>query len=607
MGVLLHWTFQASFAGPASAAEEIARRGIRPLLDALEYWPELRVGLSINGALLERLDVKAIGPLARFAAEGRVGVLLEPYAPPAPRWRESDSLDLQLAIPAALWSELGVKTFAGVYFPEPVLNARTESIGPLLLTPAAAVGTGPGTYTLPSSRLLTVCAEADANLGAGMRLPIRDFDGKCLLIRVGPGALFPEEHSPLQRRNTLVDGLKDARAEPGLLLSPAEFAAGAVSGGSPPEISPAEQNIPAALRILAERVDRLADAVAPLPERIKTMPKEIHNREHLLAAQKAFLAARSSELWNLRAGILPSRRAIVEHVVRAQVEIDTLMKPETDPTIGWVDYELRDFDGDGIDDVIADTQLLRLAFSAGTAGGLASFEYKARKADLTGAYHPDGNCESFVDGLLEIAADKIKPADLPGISARITPAQGDRAETLVTKHTKDLFGLRLLRSSGKQRWVKHYTLRAGIGAHLSNSTTGFSCEYWIEGDVPAPSASAVTRFVFLLPSATDSGASLRPLASAGGESQKVFPLAEPLVLKHGDVEGGLYGGRLIDGIENFVMDIRSAKPLSALGCYPLRYREREVECFGGFVLLFFVDAKRIYQDDKANTIFLSIR
>ena len=114
---------------------------------------------------------------------------------------------------------------------------------------------------------------------------------------------------------------------------------------------------------------------------------------------------------------------------------------------------------------------------------------------------------------------------------------------------------------------------------------------------------AVSRFVFMLPSGTQNGVSLRPLSSAGGEGKTALKLDDPLLLQTKDVEGGLYGGRLIDGIDNFVMDIRSAKPLSALGCFPLVSESS----FGGFVMLFFLDARRIFQDDKANTIFLSIR
>ena len=117
----------------------------------------------------------------------------------------------------------------------------------------------------------------------------------------------------------------------------------------------------------------------------------------------------------------------------------------------------------------------------------------------------------------------------------------------------------------------------------------------------------VNRFVFMLPSATLGGASLRPLSSAGGEGPKVFPLETALLLENKDVEGGLCGGRLIDGIENFVMDIRSAKPLNALGCFPLTYQHQGTAAFGGIVLLFFLEARRVFQDDKANTIFLSIR
>ena len=113
----------------------------------------------------------------------------------------------------------------------------------------------------------------------------------------------------------------------------------------------------------------------------------------------------------------------------------------------------------------------------------------------------------------------------------------------------------------------------------------------------------------MLPSGDKRVLSVRPLLSAAGTHDKALSCDEDLIVRPSDAPGGLHGLRLIDGLDNLVMDLRSAKPVSAIAVLSIAGAPQVDGSpgYSGTTVLFFYEARRFFRDDRANTLFLSIK
>lgn len=627
MAILFHLHLRTALSETTEDCLELIRRGLEPLLGVLEYSEALRVSLSASGPLLSRLAEGDLASLRRRVGE-RLEVLSSPLVDPLRGELGRDQLEAS----AAAWARLGVTVANGWYLPRGCERALLESGSPrTALIPARLfpdvradipyrLGDGSSVLLVRTER-----AELAARMTERRPFTLRSGDTAsgivATVVELTPQDLLPSSLSAIERRNALLELMKDLRGDfAALTILPTSLELTGESGSGPellariaPEAAPRSSS-PQQQRAHYRSVE-LFEALAPLPELIRTRANEAANRERVSNAESAARTLRSGELWEAGAFSRHAlRRAFATATVTAQVEIDSVIHPEVDPTHGWIEHVKRDFDQDGEEELIVDSQLKRLYFKPGAGGALIRFEYKPRKLDLCGAVGGDGRELSFVEGLLEIPDVQLVRENMERLAAQLTPLPGDVAELLVTKQTRDLFGLRVVRALGSRgleargsyaaSLTKHYTVRAGIGAHLNNATTGFSFEYWLEAqNAPPDNLRLASRLVFSPGSGSADSVSLRPLSAFGGAADRAFALKDLPFLKSSDVEGGLYGVRLIDGIENFVMDLRSAKPLTALGVTSIA---DPAGTLSGVSIVFFVDAKRVYLDDKANTFFLSI-
>ena len=102
-------------------------------------------------------------------------------------------------------------------------------------------------------------------------------------------------------------------------------------------------------------------------------------RDHLFAAQC------NCPYWHGVFGglYLPHlRNAIYTHLIQSDVQMDVQEKSATQQQQGWVTSEIFDFDADGQDEVIVNTDRMNLFFSPHSGGSLFELDYKPKALNL---------------------------------------------------------------------------------------------------------------------------------------------------------------------------------------------------------------------------------
>ncbi|MCC6954750.1 MAG: hypothetical protein IT290_11595 [Deltaproteobacteria bacterium] len=318
-------------------------------------------------------------------------------------------------------------------------------------------------------------------------------------------------------------------------------------------------------------------------------------RAHLEAAERFILMAESA--FALESESLEADRLFFEAVISADVELDYYLHPDVDPTIGWV----RPADA-GAGRLAIDTQLARFLFLQ-DRHLLVEIDDKPRKINLVPQGPVDGSSPAL-GFFLASDADFQK-----GVGKRIAaPTTGNTPALL--RSSPDVATLRLqppveIATAEKSKPADvqvtiDFSARSGVGAHLTNSTTGFTVEYWVDAEAAPKGVYAVIELSLVIPSTSGVATTLKPLTSVGGVSALRFPGDARVSLTTANVEGGLHGVRLIDGIDSYVVDLRSAKPLNAVEVLPLGKNA------DGLIIRLALDAARIYGDEKLNSLFVSI-
>ena len=644
MNTLLHFHFQGSLISSEAEQTETVRRSLDPLLAWMEMHPGLRFAVSISGFLLENLPAETKKKITALAAS-QLEVLHAPFFDAALSTLSLEEQIHQLEFSRDFWNSCNVPLPKAAFLEHgaslDIAALRDRFDLNLLVCPANAL-VNPQAPRLLTAETANGILNVLACLYEPLDLSLYKPGAKTLSVKFGAaqnfnargflisGAkLLPERLNPFEMRNAFLEIFPELRGEKVGVTG--AFTGLADSGECPADDFPDEAAMLAEFKLASRpeggaaehtflsRIAELRSDLVPLADFITTQPKEATNLVRLAAARKFSGRVLSAECLLHTTELYPRhkfRRSASEAIISAQVEIDTIRHPEVDPIHGWIVHELKKDGADGLEEVVADSQLKRLYFKAGHGGALAEFDYKPRKLDLSCTFDAEGRNHSFVDSLVKIDPGKLGEKSLPEFLKLAASSADGRAEPLVTRQTLDLFGLRLVRglecrSLGaaldyKTSLVKHFTVKAGIGAHMNNATTGFNFEFWLEGDIAPPeNVYLMSQFCFCLPSGNPDAISIRPLSAVGGAATFTYELAHPQFVPGNAVEGGLYGTRLIDGIESFVMDLRSSKPLNALVAFPLE-NNGSGEC-GGIAVLYFTEARRIFGDDKSNTIFLSIQ
>jgi len=334
---------------------------------------------------------------------------------------------------------------------------------------------------------------------------------------------------------------------------------------------------------LASRVnlfwERLSKVPSLVEERFKKAQEDNRKIERIGSEENLHLAiafAHQASGPIVDQPLLPeAQRSVFDLVLRGEVELEKYLHPDADPTIGWIRLLPNDHGS------LVTTQLTN-AFLSPT-GALTEYDYKPRKFTLFGAF-PGHSFE-------------LEPSIPP---ERRIPSTGK-----IIRRTLDLLSLRFEEEfvySGKSlHFVREYTFKAGIGAHLPNATTGFSLEYWVEGEIPKDLKIDLS-VVLSLPSPSITAGLLKPLLCVGGVGEGLINMTEHQVLDGKSVPGGLFGVRAIDSVEDLVQDFRTSKQLEQLTVEPMTVQG----VAQGVVVKFTVSAARIYSDDKSNTLFFSI-
>ncbi|HQH27753.1 MAG TPA: hypothetical protein PLP17_10185, partial [Oligoflexia bacterium] len=371
---------------------------------------------------------------------------------------------------------------------------------------------------------------------------------------------------------------------------------------------------------LAERAAEMRGILAPLPGYIAERPHFFENKQRLAQASKHFLSALEGRFFHRQHDPAFLRQRFLRDgygaLLEAQVAVDKIWRPETDPVDGWVDLAAVPR-ADGGEETVVDNPFQRLYFAHSLGGALVEYDYKPRKLNLL-------NCEARTANSVPAFCGKLLTREAGGGFTQLGGEFSFSSVRLIRK-SPDLLKVRFVEkleagaSGARREWTgslyKDFTVRAGLGAHQANATTGFSLEYWLESDVPAAADMFVgVEWTMMLPSGDPRVMSARPLLCVGGESERVLALTQSWLLDSAFHPGGLYGVRLIDGLEGLVIDLRASHRLDFIELAPLWSEGRsavdsELEqsmCFGGTRVRFIAPLSAFAGDYRSNTIFVSI-
>lgn len=348
--------------------------------------------------------------------------------------------------------------------------------------------------------------------------------------------------------------------------------------------------------LLAELRTELSKKLIGLPEYVRNNPLEYVNKERLQSALKWFRRSQHLPPATEHASSLLLKKQCVNCLLHAQVEIDAIYHPETDPSDGWLQVEQELYNYGELESFVLQTPFARHHFTSREGGGLQALDYKPRKLALLDANKGEPRT-SFTAYLAQNSEE-----------AEATPI----AEKGILSVPRKNPGLQVIRATQPLRHsqlgrdalvVKDFMIKSGLGAHRPNSTCGFSLEYWLEGyagkDELDANLELVVECFYAPPSLSGELLQLRSLLPAGGISDDACSLE---VLRHITLPEQLSGVRLIDSLDQFVIDFRSAKPLSHVESMPL-YQDSD---FLGVRLRFAIPVLDILDSFESNSLFVSI-
>lgn len=286
-----------------------------------------------------------------------------------------------------------------------------------------------------------------------------------------------------------------------------------------------------------------------------------------------------------------------ELYTKIAVDLDACIKPEIDPNEGWVIAQSRNFDNNQSEEFIIDTQLMTLTLRPALSGGLVEWLFKPRKLNFLHAFTDHAIIPSFVCGLCDPQKQTI-----------LFDSQSARLEVKI--HTPDQVNLltkaKVIYQDLEIIVCSEYLVKAGLGAHRQNSTTGFSYTYWLESKSALPVDHELVLLLNpMLPSRKELASDAYLLHDIGAVNTKVIQLTAPYVFPSCDYPQGIHGIRLVDTENPYAMDIRSQKPLSAIKAAPL-YEKNSLAYYTGSQISFETKLSPGQFCTEKNTIFVSL-
>lgn len=616
MNELCVFRFSAPLGTETKELNELFDFGLKPVLDLLESKTDFRSHLSFSGEFLERLNKVLLRRIIALSENGQCEILAEAfYDPLFPHCADKEIIE-QLQLSLDYWRSNGLKKeitglWLGQHWKAGLADILSSSTFRYLFIDESLVADRVKnsliSHKKEANSILLIPCEKDLSQ-RGVPAIVYEYSSANLL----PHGSLKSLEAKIKNLSACVLGTSFlTKAESGKAFLESEDILNNQRSEKLPEIAEAKRAY--------SRLLKLSETIEELPNIMLARPNKEFNKEKLVEAKRYFRKANSAELFRSDKQDNATfryafRRALFDSIISSQVEADVIVHPEIDPLHGWLDIQIQDYDSDGKDEVIIDSQLKTLFFKPSLGGALVNFDYKPRKLNLTNTLDEKKRNLCCVDALVSFGGD-VKKIAVEKLLQEVTAVSCESTQAVITRQTLDLAGLRFSReltSPGTKfsaQLVKHLAVKAGIGAHMNNATTGFSFEFWLEGpNKPPPETFLVSQWCFMLPSGNPDMLSYRPLTSFGGAAERALPFRRPNILGNSDVEAGLHGLRLIDGLESFIMEIRSAKPINYLASYPL-FSETESEkiIYNGNVFLLLFAAERFMDDTKSNTIFLSIQ
>lgn len=533
---------------------------ISQILSTMESLPEARLLLSLGGFLLESLHQRGrkglLRKLAELSTTGRIELLRLPLFEQSPQVSNPDNLEMTLNLQQEFWSEYQARLSqttdlsGGFHLINDFLSSQDRR-GHILIPGSTAV-LQPALRRLNSAVMATpLCSRLAVSSRVSIELNLLQLT-----------SLSEKSLSYFLSTLRLPDQVSTAEL---LSAEPADEAPGI-------PITTSQQNYLAErLLVLQRQIDETPKLISERLEKAREEKVERIGDETRLAEAQRFLlragCAVLDEALNPKA-----QRSCLEYILRGEVELEAYLHPDVDPTVGWVRIVPQHRGG-----YLVNTQLTDLFLTQD--GAISEFDYKPQKVALIGAF----------------------PSRAFEVTPESAPDQRKIHEPKVVRKTLDLVTLRFVEEfNASTQIVREFTFKAGIGAHLPNATTGFSMEYWIEGEkLKEELRLSVT---LTAPSASPLMSSFKPLLCVGGVSDRQLPVNEAAEVLTSELPGGLFGLRLLDRLEDLTIDLRSAKQLERLTIEPLDLQG----VFQAVTVNFFLSAARIHGDDRSNTVFLSV-
>jgi hypothetical protein len=245
-------------------------------------------------------------------------------------------------------------------------------------------------------------------------------------------------------------------------------------------------------------------------------------------------------------------------LLSAQVEIAYFIYAGIDPINGWIHHQKSNSKNTSIWEIR--NPFLSISNNLDNHGAISRIEYFPRKFLLNNTNN------SFIFSLLD--------QDLNDDSFASPVKSVQPAPYRIMRNQPDLFAIRFdetletnyRKSKETLTCSKVFYIRSGLGSFIPNSTTGFTCEYWLEGEkVPEENILLNLYFPLLFP-ASHENIKIRALSSFGGENELLYSINKetPLNLNEKKVAGNLFGIRIIHTINHFIIDLRFSKRIEGV-------------------------------------------
>jgi hypothetical protein len=292
------------------------------------------------------------------------------------------------------------------------------------------------------------------------------------------------------------------------------------------------------------------------PER----PKHLHS--HLTEAKKLVsqLDSHPSYIQNSQYQSFSSFffREIYSLLLSAQVEIAYFIYGGIDPVDGWIHHQKSRINNTSVWEIR--NPFLSISNNLECHGAISRIEYFPRRFLL------NNNTNAFIFSL----SDKgVQEESFPPSVTSTSPAT-----YRIMRNQPDLFGIRFEEALSTNEAEPHETLtcskvfyvRSGLGSFIPNSTTGFTCEYWLEGEKDPDKNSLLNLYFPLLFPASPENIKIRALSSFGGENELLHSIDKEnaVYLNQKEVAGNLFGIRVIHTINHFIIDFRFSKMIEGV-------------------------------------------